>query len=267
LFSAIICLTMSRIKSTFKDKKALITFIMAGDPSLAATEKAVLELEKSGADIVEIGIPFSDSIADGPVIVNAAQRAIKRGVGAKESIKLVSKLRKKTSIPIVFMTSYNIPFSYGVEKFLKDCAKAGVDGLILPDLPFEEAKAVSESAQINGIDLIFLIAPNTSDERAKKLADLSRGFIYLISLTGVTGVRTSLSSSIGESVRRIRKYTERPIAVGFGISTPEQAKHAAKYADGVIVGSAIVKKIGAGSTITKFVRDLSVAVGGRRPVN
>jgi len=252
---------MSRIENAFKGKKALITFIMAGDPSLAATEKAILEIEKAGADIIEIGIPFSDSIADGPVIVDAAQRAIKRGVGAKESIKLVLKLRKKTSIPIVFMTSYNIPFSYGVEKFLKDCSKAGVDGLILPDLPFEEAKAVSASAKKNGIDLIFLIAPNTADERAKKLAELSRGFIYLISVTGITGIRKTLSSSIGESVRRIRKYTDKPIAVGFGISTPDQAKQAAEYADGVIVGSAIVKMIGARTqSLSKFVSSLKKTI-------
>lgn len=248
---------MSRIKTAFKGKKALITFLMAGDPSLAATEKAVLELEKAGADIVEIGIPFSDSIADGPVIVDAAQRAIKRGVSAKGCIKLVSKLRKNTSIPIVFMTSYNIPFSYGTEKFLKDCSKAGVDGLILPDLPFEEAKAVSSSAKKHGIDLIFLIAPNTSDERAKRLAKLSRGFIYLISLTGVTGARKALSLGVGENVKRIKGYTDKPVAVGFGISTPEQAKHAAKHADGIIVGSAIVKIIGSHTkSLSKFVSSL-----------
>lgn len=248
---------MSRIENAFEGKKALITFIMAGDPSLAATEKAILEIEKAGADIIEIGIPFSDSIADGPVIVDAAQRAIKRGVGAKECIKLVSKLRKKTDIPVVFMTSYNIPFSYGVEKFLKDCANAGVNGLILPDLPFEEAKALSSSARKYGIDLIFLIAPNTSDERAKRLAKLSRGFIYLISLTGVTGARKTLSLAVGENVKRIKGYTDKPVAVGFGISTPEQAKQAAKYSDGVIVGSAIVNIIGSRTqSLAKFVSSL-----------
>lgn len=252
---------MSLIRNAFKGKKTLITFVMAGDPSLAATEKAVLELEGGGADMIEIGIPFSDSVADGPVIVGAAQRAIKRGVGAKECIKLVSKLRKKTSIPVVFMTSYNIPFSYGIEKFLKDCSKVGVDGLILPDLPFEEAKAISLSAKKNGIDLIFLIAPNTSDARAKKLARLSRGFIYLISLTGVTGVRASLSSSIGESVKRVRRFTDKPIAVGFGISTAEQARHAAKYADGIIVGSAIVNIIGTRPrSLSKFVSSLKKTI-------
>jgi len=251
---------MSRIKDAFKGRKALITFIMAGDPSIAATEKTVYELEKSGADMIEIGIPFSDSIADGPVIVNAAQRAIKKGVGAKDCIKLVSKLRKKTSIPIIFMTSYNIPFSYGIEKFLKDCSKAGIDGLILPDLPFEEAKAVSAYAKKNGIDLIFLIAPNTPETRARKLAKLSRGFIYLISLTGVTGVRSLLSASIGESVRHVRKYTDKPIAVGFGISTPDQAKQAAKYADGIIVGSAIVKKIADGISVSNLVKGLKDSI-------
>ncbi len=251
---------MSRIKNAFKARKALITFIMAGDPSLAATEKAVNELEKGGADIIEIGIPFSDSVADGPVIVNAAQRAIKKGVSAKDCIKLVSRLRKKTDIPIVFMTSYNIPFFYGAEKFLKDCSKAGVNGLILPDLPFEEAKAFSSSAKNKGIDLIFLIAPNTPDARAKKLAALSHGFIYLISLTGVTGIRTSLSSSIGESVKRIRRFSSKPIAVGFGISNADQAASAAKYADGVIVGSAIVRLISAKNPVWKFVLGLKKSI-------
>ncbi|MFA5103968.1 MAG: tryptophan synthase subunit alpha [Candidatus Margulisiibacteriota bacterium] len=247
---------MSKISSIFKDRKTLVTFIMAGDPSLAVTEKSVYELERSGADIIEIGIPFSDSVADGPVIVNAAQRAIKKGVSAKDCIKLVRKLRKKTAVPIVFMTSYNIPFSYGTEKFLKDCSKAGVDGLILPDLPYDEAKTVSVSAKKNGIDLIFLIAPNTPETRAKKLTKLSQGFIYLISLTGVTGVRASLSSSIGENVKRVKKYTNKPIAVGFGISTPDQAKQAAKFADGVIVGSAIVKRIAEGTPVGNFVKGL-----------
>ncbi len=233
---------------------------MAGDPSLSATEKAVYELEKSGADIIEIGIPFSDSVADGPVIVNAAQKAIKRGVSAKGCIKLVSKLRKKIKTPIVFMTSFNIPFSYGIEKFLKDCSKAGVDGLILPDLPFEEAKAVSSSAKKHGIDLIFLIAPNTPDGRAKKLASLSRGFVYLISLTGVTGARKSLSLGIGENVRRIKRYSDKPVAVGFGISTPEQAKQAARHADGIIVGSAIVKKISEKKAVGNFVSSLKRAI-------
>lgn len=251
---------MSLIKNIFKNNKALIAFIMAGDPSLAATEKAVYELEKSGADIIEIGIPFSDSVADGPVIVNAAQRAIKKGVSAKDCMELVSKLRKKTNIPIVFMTSYNIPFSYGTERFLKDCSKAGVNGLILPDLPFEEAKVFSSLAKDNGIDLIFLIAPNTPDARAKKLAAISRGFIYLISLTGVTGIRTSLSSSIGESVKRIRRFTRKPIAVGFGISNADQAGSAAKYADGVIVGSAIVRLISAKRSVGKFVLGLKRSI-------
>jgi len=251
---------MGKISGVFKNNKALIAFIMAGDPSLAATEKAVHELEKSGADIIEIGIPFSDSVADGPVIVNAAQRAIKKGVSAKDCMGLVSRLRKKTDIPIVFMTSYNIPFSYGTEKFLKDCSKAGVNGLILPDLPFEEAKAFSSSAKNKGVDLIFLIAPNTPDARAKKLAALSQGFIYLVSLTGVTGIRASLSSSIGESVKRIRIFTRKPIAVGFGISNADQAASAAKYADGVIVGSAIVRLISAKRSVGEFVLGLKRSI-------
>ncbi len=255
---------MSRISGAFKNGKALITFIMAGDPSLSFTEKLVLELEKSGADIVEIGIPFSDSIADGPVIVEAASRAIKRGIGNGErgmgaagSISLVKRLRKKTSLPIIFMTSCNIVFSYGVKKFMAEASNAGADGLILPDLPPEEAGEVRTEAGKRGLDMIFLVAPNTPESRVKMAVKASSGFIYLVSTTGTTGVRAKLSDSIKGSVRKIRKYSDKPIAVGFGISTPAHAKEASGYADGVIVGSALIKNL---KNAGRFVSSLKKAI-------
>jgi len=248
---------MSNLSKAFKQNKALIAFIMAGDPSLSATEKLVLELEKSGADIIEIGIPFSDSIADGPVIVEAAGRAIKKGVSAADVLRLVKKIRKSSNIPIVLMTSYNIVFSYGTGKFMADCSRAGVDGLILPDLPIEKEMDLKGK----GVDHIFLVAPNTSNDRIKKISKLSKGFIYLVSLTGTTGIRKELSSSVKENVKKIRKYSKTPIAVGFGISNPEQAREASKYADGVIVGSAIVKMVHEKiSKVPMFVKGLKRAI-------
>ncbi|MCX5749486.1 MAG: tryptophan synthase subunit alpha [Candidatus Saganbacteria bacterium] len=252
---------MSNISKAFKKGKALITFIMAGDPSLSKTETLVPELEKSGADIIEIGIPFSDSIADGPTITEAAERAIRKGTNAAKVIRAVKKIRKKTQIPIVLMTSYNIVFSYGIEKFINDSSKAGVDGLILPDLPIEGAKDISKKAQQKGVDLIFLVAPNSAPERIRMAARHSRGFIYMMSLTGTTGERKQLSGEIGAVIKKIRKYTNKPIAVGFGISTPQQAGLVSKHADGVIVGSAIVKLIHENiKKVPKFIAELKKAI-------
>lgn len=232
---------MSKITQAFNKGKPLIVFIMAGDPTLTATEQTVLELVKAGADIIEIGIPFSDSIADGPVIVEAASRGIKSGAGAKEAIGLVEKLRERTDVPIVFMTSIQILNSYGIEKFINDSSYAGVNGFILPDLPIDEARQTVEKARSKKIDIIFLVAPNTPEKRIKQISDLSGGFVYLVSTTGTTGIRKELSSSVRRNVNKIKKYTQKPVAVGFGVSTPEQAREAVKYADGVIVGSAVVK--------------------------
>ncbi len=247
---------MSKIADAFNNKKALISFIMAGDPSLSETEKIINRLAQCGADIIEIGIPFSDSIADGPVIVDAANRAIANGVSAHDiidMIRTVGSCDRPAHIPIIFMTSYNIVYSYGVDKFINDSRKAGVSGLILPDLPLEEASQLKKKANAKGIDLIFLIAPNTSEKRVKQICELSTGFIYLVSTTGTTGVRKTVSSTVSGMVKKIRKYTKLPIAVGFGISTPEQAKEAVKHADGVIVGSAIVKLVSNISALSKFV--------------
>lgn len=232
--------------------------MMAGDPDLGATEKLVYEFEKNGAGIIELGIPFSDSIADGPTIVEAANRAINNGVDASKVIDLVKKIRQKSNIPLVFMTSYNILFKYGVSKFIIDAGSAGVDGLILPDLPIEESPKIISLSKNNNIDVIFLLAPNSSLKRIKAVSKASGGFIYLMSVTGITGARKQLSDTIGQSIRRIRSFTSKPIAIGFGISTPEQAKKVSKYADGVIVGSAVVNLINKNRRdAVKLVKNLS----------
>jgi len=232
--------------------KSLITYITAGDPSLAMTEKLVYDLEKSGADIVELGVPFSDPLADGPVIQASHQRALKKDVSLAQVFKLAAKLRRKTQIPLCFMLSYNLVLQYGEDKFYQDMEKLGVDGAIIPDLPPEEAKYPS----------VFLVAPTSTDERIKLIAQKSSGFIYLISTTGITGKRKELASGLKEIVGRIKKYTSLPVAVGFGISSPAQAAEACLSADGVIVGSAIVdliakKKFG---QVKDFVKKLKNAL-------
>lgn len=251
---------MSRISDKFKElkkesKKALITFITAGDPSLSITEKLVYALEKSGADIIELGIPFSDPLADGPTIQASHLRALKASTA--DIIKLVSKLRKKSKIPIAFMAGYNLIMKYGVEKFVKDSVKAGVDGVIVPDLPSEEGDMLKKASKANGFDTIFLVAPTSTPERIKDVGESSTGFIYLISLTGITGERKEMSEDIKGLISNLRKSTKKPIAVGFGISKPEHVKEVCRYADGVIVGSAIVKVIEKNVGKAKLVKNVS----------
>lgn len=247
---------MSRISEKFKNNKALIIFIMAGDPSIKKTEQLVYQIEKAGADVIELGIPFSDSIADGPTIQAAASRALKKNVSASDSIKLAARIRKRTKIPLIFMTSFNIIYSYGVDKFVKDSAAAGVDGLIIPDLPLEEADSIKK----NGLDLIFLVAPNSSDERMKMASKASSGFIYLVSITGITGERKDLHLNIGGVIDELRSRTKTPLAIGFGISNPKQASEAAKLADGIIVGSAVINVIAKKGNVGKFVSSLKKAI-------
>jgi tryptophan synthase alpha chain len=222
---------LSRISEAFKKRKALIPFIVAGDPSLGVTEKLIYQLDEAGADIIELGVPFSDPLADGPVIQAAHARAIK--VSLAQIFALVKKARKSTNIPVIFMLSDNLIEKYGTSKFYKDCEKFGVDGVIVPDLPPEESKVAH----------IYLVAPTTTEERIKRIASASTGFIYLVSVMGITGARKRVSGDLGYLVSRVRKFTNKPIAVGFGISNPAQAKEAVKYADGVIVGSALVELI------------------------
>jgi tryptophan synthase alpha chain len=239
---------MNRIEEKFRQlrkegKKALIVYITAGDPNLSTTGKLVLALEKAGVDIIELGIPFSDPLADGPTIQAASQRALAKGVDLKKIFSLVKALRKKTQIPLVFMTYYNPVLQYGLEKFCRACKKTGVDGLIVPDLPFEEAGDLVKSARKNHLDCIFLVAPTSTGQRIRAIAQKSRGFIYYVSLTGVTGARRSLPEDITAHLRQLKRMTKKPLCVGFGISTPAQAKMIARMADGIIVGSAVIKQI------------------------
>nr|5EY5_A Chain A, LBCATS-a [synthetic construct]5EY5_C Chain C, LBCATS-a [synthetic construct] len=264
---------MNRIAEAFeelkkKGEKALIPFITAGDPDLETTLELVRALVEAGADIIELGIPFSDPLADGPTIQRASQRALASGTTLDKVFEMVRELREKnTDVPIVFLTYYNPIFRYGIERFVKECAEAGVDGLIVPDLPPEEAADLAAAAEKYGVDLIFLVAPTSTDERIKMIAKHASGFVYCVSVTGVTGARSEIAADLAELVSRIRKHTDLPIAVGFGISTPEQAAEVAQVADGVIVGSAIVKRIEENQDeediveeVREFVRELREAV-------
>ena len=238
---------MNRIDKTFKrlresGKKALITYIMAGDPNLESTMEHILTLEACGADIIELGVPFSDPIADGPTIQRAAERALRAGVTLRKMVGFMKDVRKHSAIPIVFMTYYNPLLKYGEEAFVNDAAAAGVDGLIIPDLPVEEAASIIKLCRAKGVCIIFLVAPTSTDERMKKIAAASKGFIYYVSMTGITGAKLSPEGQFGEHISMLKKISDKPVAVGFGISTPEDARRMAGVADGVIVGSAIVKK-------------------------
>lgn len=239
---------MNRIEKTFKElkalnKKAFIPYIMAGDPSVEKTKELVLVLEECGADIIELGVPFTDPLADGPTIQRAAERALKGGVTLKGVLALVKDLRTKTRVPLVLMTYYNPVFKYGEEQFVKDAKDAGVDGVIIPDLPPDEAGELIKTAKKAGLATIFLLAPTSTEDRIKKVAAAARGFIYYVSMTGITGAQILLDGSIGKSINNIRSITDKPVAVGFGISTPEEARAVSGISDGVIVGSAIVRKI------------------------
>ena len=239
---------MSRIEKKFREVlgrngKAFIPYIMAGDPNLERTRELVGILEECGADVIELGVPFSDPLADGPTIQKAAQRALGEGVTLGKVIGFVGSLRKTTQIPIVLMTYYNLIFRYGEERFVRDAYSAGVDGIIIPDLPPDEAGSLLSFSKNTGFDIIFLVAPTSTGERIKKVARASRGLIYYVSITGITGSKLSVDASIGSHIAKIRQTSRKPVAVGFGISTPEEASEIAKIADGVIVGSAIVKRV------------------------
>lgn len=231
---------MSNIKKAFENGKAFIAFITCGDPDLETTKKVVLEACKNGADLIELGIPFSDPTAEGPVIQGANIRALAGGVTTDKVFDLVRELRKETDTPFVFMTYANVVFSYGSEKFISLCKETGVDGIILPDLPFEEKEEFSPVCDKYGVDLISLIAP-TSENRISMIAKEAQGFIYIVSSLGVTGTRSEIKTDLTSIVKVIRENTDIPCAIGFGISTPEQAAKMAAVSDGAIVGSAIIK--------------------------
>lgn len=233
---------MSKISEAFAHGKAFIPFITCGDPDLDTTKEIVLSMAANGADLIELGIPFSDPTAEGPVIQGANLRALTGGVTTDKIFDMVRQLRQDISIPMVFMTYANVVFSYGADKFISTCAEIGIDGLILPDLPFEEKEEFDDICEKYGVDLVSLIAP-TSANRIAMIASKAQGFIYIVSSLGVTGVRSEIKTDIPSLVKLVRENASVPCAVGFGISTPEQAAKMASVSDGAIVGSAIVKLI------------------------
>ena len=233
---------MSNLKQVFENGKAFIAFLTAGDPYADKTVDYILAMEEAGADLVEIGIPFSDPTAEGIVIQEASIRALRAGMTTDKAFGIVEKVREKSQIPLVFMTYLNPVFHYGYEKFFTRCEQLGISGIIIPDMPYEEKGELDEIAKSHRVDVISMIAP-TSRQRIQMIAKEARGFIYVVSSMGVTGVRTNIETDIGAIVASIREVTDVPAAVGFGISTPEQAVKMAAASDGAIVGSAIVKII------------------------
>jgi tryptophan synthase alpha chain len=233
---------VSKIAEVFKDNKAFIAFLTAGDPSKEKTVEFILAIEEAGADLIEIGIPFSDPIAEGQVIQNANIRALSKGINTDDIFDIVVEVRSKSDVPLAFLTYANTVFYYGYEKFFKKCQEVGLNGIIIPDLPYEEKGEIVDIAEKYDVDLISLIAP-TSEDRIKMIAKNAKGFIYLVSSMGVTGIRSEIKTDLEEIIVEIKKVTDVPVAVGFGINTPEQSKNISKIADGVIVGSAIVKII------------------------
>ncbi|MBU1147388.1 MAG: tryptophan synthase subunit alpha [Candidatus Omnitrophica bacterium] len=239
---------MNRIDKKFKElkkkrKKAFVAFIMAGDPSLSITKKLIFELEKNGADIIELGVPFSDPLADGPTIQRSSERALKRKATINSVSNLVRNVRLQTQIPIAFLTYYNLIHHYGLERFAQKASSCGVDGVIIPDLPPEESQDLRRIAKKKNLSIIHLAAPTSSRQRLKKIADVSTGFIYYVSLTGTTGARKELPKELSSSLRAIKRVTKKPVCVGFGISRADQVRSISKLADGVIVGSAIIKVV------------------------
>lgn len=240
---------MNRIDARFRalaaeGKPAFIPYLTAGDPTLDVTERLVLELERAGVDVIELGVPFSDPVADGVVNQEAAQRALKHGVTLHDIVQRVKKLRRSTEIPIVLFTYFNPVLAYGLESFANDLRDAEVDGVLCVDLPPEEAAEYKRLLDAAGIATVFLIAPTSTPERIALIAGYCTGFVYYVSRTGVTGEREDLEENVKGMVAEIKRYTDKPVAVGFGISKPEHAAEIARFADGVVVGSAIVRMIG-----------------------
>ena len=257
---------MSRISEAFSSGKAFIPFITGGDPDIGTTEKLLFAMSEAGADMIEIGVPFSDPIAEGPVIEAADERALKAGCTVEKLFELVALVRGKIHVPLLFMTYYNPVFAYGVPEFADRCAECGLDGLIVPDLPFEERDELLGPCTQRGLELISLISP-TSEDRIARIAANSGGFLYCVSSLGVTGERRELGGSARRMVEQAKRAADIPCAVGFGISTPEQARAVAEFADGAIVGSAIVRiaaEHGRGciGPVARFARDVKAAMSG-----
>jgi len=252
-----------------KNEKALITFITAGDPSIEVTERLIFKMEASGADIIELGIPFSDPMADGPTIQASSERALGKGVHITEVLGLVKNVRKKSNVPIILFGYYNPVFAYGLGKFARAAKRAGVDGVLIVDLPPEEAGDLEAELRTVGLALVFLLTPVSDEKRMRLVAKEGSGFIYFVSLTGVTGARVKMKADVAGHIKALRKFTKLPVGVGFGVSSPKQAKEIGAHADGVIVGSAIIniiaKKGAAKSCITdvgRFVASLKDALRG-----
>jgi tryptophan synthase alpha chain len=257
---------MKRIEDRFtklhaRNEKALIVYLTAGDPSLGMTKKLIPALEKAGVDILEIGVPFSDPTADGPVIQAASQRSLKAGTTLEGVLKMVADVRKVSEIPIVLFGYFNPIFAYGVEKFAHAARHAGVDGVLVVDLPYEETNELRNFTDAVGIDFISLIAPTTGKERLKKIVSKASGFLYYISITGITGTAAPKISSIQADVEKIRKMSKQPIAVGFGISTPDQAKEIGRFADGIVIGSAVVRLLDENKKNPELLKIVSDYVG------
>lgn len=258
---------MNRINAKFKElkakgKKALIAFITCGDPDLRITEKLILEMEEQGVDIIELGVPFSDPLADGPTIQEASQRALANKVSLRKILVFTKAIRRRTNIPFALMTYYNPVYKFGIKKFMQSAVKSGIDGIIIPDLPPEEAEELNLLRE--NLDLIYFLSPTSSTDRMKKVVKVSSGFIYYVSVTGVTGARKTLSRDLRTHLAQIRKITRIPLAVGFGISTPTQAKEVSKYADGIIVGSAIINIIKKNLGKKDLVNKVSQFIGSLR---
>lgn len=255
---------MNKISRAFENGKAFIGFVTAGDPDLETSEKIMLKMAEAGCDLIEIGIPFSDPIAEGPVIQEANLRSLSQGTTTDKVFELTERVSKQIDIPLVYMTYLNVLFKYGYDNFLEKAVKSGISGVIIPDLPFEEKQELQSVAEKYGIDVISLIAP-TSENRIKMIASDAKGFVYAVSSLGVTGTRSEITTDLDTITKHIKDVTDVPVAIGFGINTPEQAKKYADIADGVIVGSAIVKIISkhgknAPDEVYKYVKSMKDAI-------
>lgn len=246
---------MSKIADAFENKKAFIPFVTAGDPNLDVTRELLLAMQEAGADLIEIGIPFSDPVAEGPVIQEADDRALAAGTTTDKIFDMVKNLKEDITIPMVFMTYINPIYAYGTEKFAKKASECGICGVIVPDVPFEEKEEIKDAFHEQGLEVVSMIAPTSSD-RVKRIASEAEGFVYCVSSLGVTGVRTELNTNIASLIDQVREVSDIPCAIGFGISTPEQAKKMASISDGAIVGSAIVRIVAEhGEDCVSYVRD------------
>ena len=257
---------MNKLQKAFENGKAFIPFVTAGDPTLEVTERLVLAMAQAGADLIELGIPFSDPVAEGPVIQQADERALAAGATTDRIFEMVRCLRENTDVPLAFMTYANPIFVYGAERFMRRCAECGVDAVIVPDLPFEEKGELAPACRAHDVKLISLIAP-TSQTRIAQIAAEAEGFVYCVSSLGVTGVRSQITTDLSRMIAEVKAVRDIPCAIGFGISTPQQARDMAAIADGAIVGSAIVKMVAAyGADCVKpvadYVRDMKRAVSG-----